>query len=115
MGEMLRALVIASNDYIPPNVGDPLCHDKQEAQFYRVIRQKSIRPRTAKSPSRVGARISLPEPLVPGLRVLLAAGLLPWRVIPHLLRGGAQVPAGQLRQHLRLPLVALVQLGQILS
>ncbi|WNG32829.1 hypothetical protein F0U61_03770 [Archangium violaceum] len=41
-GEMLRALVIASNDYIPPEAKDLPCHDRQEAQFYRVIRQGNI-------------------------------------------------------------------------
>lgn len=41
-GEMLRALVIASNDYIPPDVKNLPCADRQEAQFYRVIRQGSI-------------------------------------------------------------------------
>jgi hypothetical protein len=41
-GEMLRALVIASNDYSPPDVKDLPCADRQEAQFYRVIRQGNI-------------------------------------------------------------------------
>ncbi|HSP81790.1 MAG TPA: hypothetical protein VLQ93_24940, partial [Myxococcaceae bacterium] len=41
-GEVLRAFVIASNDYIPPDVGDLPCHDRQEAQLYRLIRQGDI-------------------------------------------------------------------------
>jgi hypothetical protein len=40
-GEMLRALVIAANDYTPPDLKNLPCHDRQEAQFYRVIRQGS--------------------------------------------------------------------------
>jgi hypothetical protein len=41
-GEALRALVIASNDYIPPSAGGLPCHDRQEAQLYRLIRQGDI-------------------------------------------------------------------------
>ncbi|MCY1073444.1 hypothetical protein [Archangium lansingense] len=41
-GEMLRALVIASNDYLPSNGRDIPCLSRKEAQFYRVIRQGSI-------------------------------------------------------------------------
>lgn len=41
-GEMLRALVIASNDYLPLDDSDIPCTSRKEAQFYRVIRQGSI-------------------------------------------------------------------------
>ncbi|HEX8441620.1 hypothetical protein [Archangium sp.] len=41
-GEMLRALVIAFNDYLPTNAGDLPCADRREAQSYRVIRQGRI-------------------------------------------------------------------------
>ncbi|MGZ3459077.1 MAG: hypothetical protein ACXU86_11300, partial [Archangium sp.] len=41
-GEMLRALVIASNDYLPSDNRDIPCPSRKEAQFYRVIRQGSI-------------------------------------------------------------------------
>jgi hypothetical protein len=41
-GEMLRALVIASNDYLPSDDRDIPCPSRKEAQFYRVIRQGSI-------------------------------------------------------------------------
>jgi hypothetical protein len=41
-GEMLRALVIASNDYLPSDDRDIPCLSRKEAQFYRVIRQGSI-------------------------------------------------------------------------
>jgi hypothetical protein len=41
-GEMLRALVIASNDYLPPDARDLPCADRKEAQFYRVIRQGNV-------------------------------------------------------------------------
>lgn len=41
-GEMLRALEIASNDYIPPDASNLPCPSRREAQFYRVIRQGSI-------------------------------------------------------------------------
>jgi hypothetical protein len=41
-GEMLRALVIAFNDYLPPDTKDLPCADRKEAQFYRVIRQGNI-------------------------------------------------------------------------
>jgi hypothetical protein len=41
-GEMLRALVIASNDYLPSDDKDLPCPGRKEAQFYRVIRQGSI-------------------------------------------------------------------------
>ncbi len=41
-GEMLRALAVASNDYIPPDDRDLPCPSRREAQFYRVIRQENI-------------------------------------------------------------------------
>jgi hypothetical protein len=41
-GEMLRALVIASNDYLPSDARDLPCPSRKEAQTYRVIRQGSI-------------------------------------------------------------------------
>lgn len=41
-GEMLSALVIASNDYTPPEARGLPCHDRKEAQFYRVIRRGDI-------------------------------------------------------------------------
>ncbi|HYO52013.1 hypothetical protein [Archangium sp.] len=41
-GEMLQALVIASNDYIPPDARDLPCPSRREAQSYRVIRQGDI-------------------------------------------------------------------------
>lgn len=41
-GEMLQALVIASNDYIPPDARNLPCPSRREAQFYRVIRQEDI-------------------------------------------------------------------------
>lgn len=41
-GEMLRALAIASNDYLPSDDKDLPCPSRKEAQLYRVIRQGSI-------------------------------------------------------------------------
>ncbi|QRK11857.1 hypothetical protein JQX13_18430 [Archangium violaceum] len=41
-GEMLRALVIASNDYLPSDDRDIPCPSRKEAQLYRVIRQGNI-------------------------------------------------------------------------
>jgi hypothetical protein len=41
-GETLRALSIAANDFLPSHIQDPACWNKQEAQFYRVIRQGDI-------------------------------------------------------------------------
>ncbi|PTL84566.1 hypothetical protein [Vitiosangium sp. GDMCC 1.1324] len=41
-GEMLRALVIASNDYLPSDDRDLPCPSRKEAYVYRVIRQGSI-------------------------------------------------------------------------
>jgi hypothetical protein len=41
-GVMLRALMIAANDYLPPGTREYDCQDRQEAQLYRVIRQGDI-------------------------------------------------------------------------
>jgi hypothetical protein len=41
-GEMLRALTLASNDYISEEREDAPCQSKKEAQFYRVIRQGNV-------------------------------------------------------------------------
>lgn len=41
-GVMLRALMIAANDFIPPNSEERQCLFRQESQFYRVIRQGDI-------------------------------------------------------------------------
>jgi hypothetical protein len=41
-GVMLRALMIAANDYIPPGTQALDCDMRQEAQLYRVIRQGDI-------------------------------------------------------------------------
>ncbi len=41
-GEMLRALVVASNDFLPSDDSDLPCPSRKEAQFYRVIRQEDI-------------------------------------------------------------------------
>jgi hypothetical protein len=41
-GVMLRALMIAANDYIPPGTQEQDCLYRQEAQLYRVIRQGDI-------------------------------------------------------------------------
>lgn len=41
-GVMLRAIIIAANDYIPPGSQRRSCWDRQEAQSYRVIRQGEI-------------------------------------------------------------------------
>lgn len=41
-GEMLRALVLASNDYLPEEREDAPCQGKQDAQLYRVIRQDNV-------------------------------------------------------------------------
>ena len=41
-GEMLRAVMIAANDFLPPGSKDTSCRNKQEAQRYRVIRQGNI-------------------------------------------------------------------------
>jgi hypothetical protein len=41
-GEVLRALVIASNDYLPSDDRDLPCPSRKEAYFYRVIRQGGI-------------------------------------------------------------------------
>ncbi|HYO53805.1 hypothetical protein [Archangium sp.] len=41
-GEMLRAVMIAANDFLPPNGHDRSCLEKQEAHRYRAIRQGNI-------------------------------------------------------------------------
>lgn len=41
-GEMLQALVIAANDFLPPGARNPPCSSRQEAQLYRVIRRGDI-------------------------------------------------------------------------
>ena len=41
-GEILRAVAIAANDFLPPDDSPRPCHKRQEAQFYRVIRQGNI-------------------------------------------------------------------------
>jgi hypothetical protein len=41
-GEVLRAIMIAANDFLPPGGKNPPCRSRQEAHFYRVIRQGGI-------------------------------------------------------------------------
>jgi hypothetical protein len=41
-GEMLRALTIAANDYLPPGDKNLPCPSRRESQLYRVIRQGNI-------------------------------------------------------------------------
>ncbi len=41
-GVVLRALMVAANDFRPPGEEDPPCWARQEAQRYRVIRQGDI-------------------------------------------------------------------------
>jgi hypothetical protein len=41
-GEMLRALMIAANDYLPPGGKNRPCEYRQEAQHYRVLRDGNI-------------------------------------------------------------------------
>jgi hypothetical protein len=41
-GVMLRAVMIAANDFLPPGSKEPSCPSRQEAQSYRVIRQGNI-------------------------------------------------------------------------
>jgi len=41
-GVMLRAVMIAANDFLPPGAKNPSCPNRQEAQSYRVIRQGNI-------------------------------------------------------------------------
>lgn len=41
-GVTLRALMIAANDFTPPEAEDPPCPFRQEAHFYRVIREGDI-------------------------------------------------------------------------
>jgi hypothetical protein len=41
-GVMLRAVMIAANDFLPPGAKNPSCPNRQEAQSYRVIRQGDV-------------------------------------------------------------------------
>lgn len=41
-GVMLRAVMVAANDFLPPGASNPPCRNRQEAQRYRVIRQGDI-------------------------------------------------------------------------
>jgi hypothetical protein len=41
-GEVLKALTIAANDFLPAGDQRMPCHRKREAQFYRVIRQQNV-------------------------------------------------------------------------
>jgi hypothetical protein len=41
-GVMLRALVIAANDFLPPGGKNRPCEYRQEAQRYRILRQEGI-------------------------------------------------------------------------
>lgn len=41
-GEVLRALTIAANDYIPPRIANPPCWARQEALTYRFTRRDDI-------------------------------------------------------------------------
>ncbi|MFL5347957.1 MAG: hypothetical protein ACJ8AT_24460 [Hyalangium sp.] len=41
-GMMLRAIMIAANDFLPPGGREMDCPNRQEAQLYRVIRQGDI-------------------------------------------------------------------------
>jgi hypothetical protein len=41
-GEMLRALMIAANDFLPPGGKNRPCEYRQEAQHYRVLREGNI-------------------------------------------------------------------------
>lgn len=41
-GVMLRAAMVAVNDFLPPGAKNPSCWDRQEAYRYRVIRQGDI-------------------------------------------------------------------------
>jgi hypothetical protein len=41
-GEVLRALTIAANDYIPPGIINPPCWARQEALTYRFTRREDI-------------------------------------------------------------------------
>jgi hypothetical protein len=41
-GEILRAVAIAANDFLPPHDPPGPCHKRQEAQIYRVIRQGNV-------------------------------------------------------------------------
>lgn len=41
-GEVLRALMIAANDYIPPGISNPPCWARHEALTYRFTRREDI-------------------------------------------------------------------------
>jgi hypothetical protein len=41
-GEVLRAIMIATNDLLSPSIADQPCRSRLEAQFYRVIREQNI-------------------------------------------------------------------------
>jgi hypothetical protein len=41
-GVMLRAVMIAANDFLPPGAKNPSCPNRQEAQAYRVVRQGDV-------------------------------------------------------------------------
>lgn len=41
-GELLRALMIAANDFSPPGAPDPSCWNRQESNSYRILRQGPI-------------------------------------------------------------------------
>jgi hypothetical protein len=41
-GELLRALMVAANDWLPPSSSNPPCHARLEAQHFRVLRQGTI-------------------------------------------------------------------------
>jgi hypothetical protein len=41
-GVMLRAVMIAANDFLPPGFKETDCPNRQEAQSYRVIRQGDV-------------------------------------------------------------------------
>jgi hypothetical protein len=41
-GDVLRALMIAANDLLPPGAPNPPCHHRLESQRFRVMRQGNI-------------------------------------------------------------------------
>jgi hypothetical protein len=41
-GTLLRAISVAASDFIPPGTRNLPCRDRQEAQFYRVLRQGDV-------------------------------------------------------------------------
>lgn len=56
-GELLRALMVAANDFLPPGAKNPPCRNRQEAQRYRVIRQgKLVFVSISEDPAYCGAR-----------------------------------------------------------